>query len=155
MEQKALGDPNYGGTRVVDKRHTAQAAQEVREEMALHESVREAEAAQMDEILRQQAVNDDSVSVPKPQVMTAFVVIMDHEGNVQAQSDLSVVGGFDVLRAATFSDMYSAACHIQKDISGQEVTHRVMMGLAQQAQAAQQAAMAHKLSAAPSFPPRR
>lgn len=158
MEQKENGDPNYGGAgeplRVTDKRGAARAAEgldELREEIVAAQAeepitLNEEELAAL---LAQHAAGDDSNAEPKPQVLTAFIVLIDHDGNVQAQSALDVLDSVDVSRAATFSDMYSAACHIQKDISGQEVTHRVMMGIAQQAQAVQQAAMSNRFAAPP------
>lgn len=98
-------------------------------------------------LLQAQAEADDSTPI-NPEyraVLTAFVVVLDHEGNVQASSELNILEGLSLARPATFSDMYSAAAHIQKDIAGQESTHRVMMGLAQQAQVAQQAAVAQRI----------
>lgn len=99
------------------------------------------------ELLQAQAAADDSTGVDPEYraVLTAFVVVLDHEGNVQASSELEILEGLSLARPATFSDMYSAAAHVMKDISGQETTHRVMMGLAQQAQAAQQAAVAQRI----------
>jgi hypothetical protein len=152
MEMKEQGDPNYGAPKVTDKRAQARTAAEQEFQAAQEMSTEEKLA-----LLQAQAAADDSTPVVPnyTAVLTAFIVVLDHEGNVQASSELGVLENLSLARPATFSDMFSAAAHIQKDIAGQETTHRVMTGLAQQAAAAQQAAMAQKIQGQMGLVPRR
>lgn len=149
MEMKEQGDPNYGAPKVTDKRAQARAAAELEELKAASEFKSELTPEEKDALLENQARTDDSTPiVPNlTPVLTAFVVVLDHEGNVQASSELETLNSLSIARPATFSDMFAAASHIQKDIAGQEVAHRVMTGLAQQAVAAQQAVQAQKIQA--------
>lgn len=90
--------------------------------------------------LREQAANDDSTP-PNPNarmMMTAFLVCVDHLGNVQATGDINTVNDMVLSRQATLADMYSAAGHIQKDISVQESVVRVLGAMQQQAMAARE-----------------
>lgn len=144
MEQKENGDANYGGKpRVTDKRGQNKRVEESVAAVGA-EGTLTAEALTL---LEAQALADDSTPVvpDKKPVLAAFVVILDHEGNVQASSELEILEQVTTARPATFGDMYSAASHIQKDIQSQETTLRIMGGLAQQAAVAQQAAMAQKI----------
>ena len=131
-----------GAPRIVDKRGKGNpiAAVDARER-----EIREAEAAAL---LAKQAAADDSTPVQDPNykpVLTAFLVILDHAGNVTATSSIELVNELQLSREAVLPDMYSAAAHIMKDVQEQETAVRVMNVRQQQASAAREQMQAERL----------
>lgn len=126
------------GVRVVDNRGKA------KEQPQPQSNITDADF----EVLKAQAAADDSTPIHDPNrkpVLTAFVVVVDYDGNVQANSDLHLLEHVEMSRPATYSDMYAAAGLIQKDIACQETSVRVMQRIAEEAQRAQEAAMSNQM----------
>lgn len=77
-------------------------------------------------------------------VKTAFAVVVELDGTVQATGDVSILDGVAAQRGANLNDMFGACAHVQKDISNAETVMRLMQGLSQQAQAAMDQAQAQQ-----------
>jgi hypothetical protein len=100
------------------------------------------------EALREQAAADDSTPIQNPDfkpVLTAFLVVLGHDGTVSATGDIGLINDLQLSREAVLPDMYSAAAHIMKDVNQQETTIRVLEGLRQQANAAREQMMAERV----------
>jgi hypothetical protein len=63
---------------------------------------------------------------PVNHVAAAFLVVLHHDGQVTATSDLTQVQGMVTARSATLTDMYSAAAHVQKNVQVQETVDTVL-----------------------------
>lgn len=153
-------EENGVGPRVIDNRRKLKSASEpvemtaeqldlLREQAAADDST-EVDPAPADDRDGHAGVLDEEIAAAPPldtrmPVLTAFVVVISHDGNVQATADQSLLEKVVMARTPTFLDMYSAAAHIQKDIAGLETAQRVISGLQQQAEAAQQAQLAARI----------
>ena len=99
------------------------------------------------EKLREQAAADDSTphDPDRRPMLTAFLVIIDHDGSAQATTAFEILEQLELSRPATFADMYSAAAHIQKDIQNQEAALHTAARLKAEAQQAQDQLLAARV----------
>lgn len=102
------------------------------------------------ELLRLQVEEEEGASQPseRTQLMTAFLVLIGHDGSVTATSDVNLE--MDLDRVANVDDM-DAGCHIvTRDIAASMTAKQVVFGLQVSAQAmqqqSQQAQMMQRLS---------
>lgn len=98
-------------------------------------------------LLMAQAQGDDSSPLDEKRrhVLTAFVVVVNHDGSVNASSEFSFLDDILMAREATFMDMHSASGHVMKDVSNAELTGRIMQGIQAQANAAREAIQAQQV----------
>ena len=120
---------------------------ELRHTHQLNGKLLEEEAA---ELLRLQVEEEEGASQPseRTQLMTAFLVLVGHDGSVTATSDVNLE--MDLDRVANVDDM-DAGCHIvARDIAASMTAKQVVFGLQVSAQAmqqqSQQAQMMQRLS---------
>ena len=120
---------------------------ELRDIHQLNGKLLEEEAA---ELLRLQVEEEEGASQPseRTQLMTAFLVLVGHDGSVTATSDVNLE--MDLDRVANVDDM-DAGCHIvTRDIAASMTAKQVVFGLQVSAQAmqqqSQQAQMMQRLS---------
>ena len=107
-------------------------------------------AAQAAELLHLQVEEEEGATQPseRTQLMTAFLVLVGHDGSVTATSDVNLE--MDLDRVANVDDM-DAGCHIvARDIAASMTAKQVVFGLQVSAQAmqqqSQQAQMMQRLS---------
>ena len=108
---------------------------ELRHTHQLNGKLLEEEAA---ELLRLQVEEEEGASQPseRTQLMTAFLVLVGHDGSVTATSDVNLE--MDIDRVANVDDM-DAGCHIvTRDIQASMTAKQVVFGLQVSAQAMQQ-----------------
>lgn len=129
MDQDSNGAP-----RIIDNRGKNRGAQPLQAPQFEELSEEQLEA------LRDQAMQDNATppNLERRPVLTGFIVVIDHDGMVQATSDMSLLEQVELARECNFADMYSACAQIQKDISNQEVAVRVTAQLRAQAAEAQE-----------------
>lgn len=111
----------------------------LKEKWATAEGLTEEEGHELLNLQAQQQEADQAGGVAH-EALTAFLVIVGHDGTAQATHDVNINLSID--REATVDDMYHGVCIVKRDIDASITSRQVVFGLNVSAQAMQEKAAA-------------